>query len=202
MSEANRIVVWNTKKIISFPLSLTSLSLQLLDIRTTKQMSFDGGALPVYPVETAKIRSNPNWKTVPPPAELQDRRVEITGPVDRKMVINGLNSGANTFMADFEDSSSPTWSNMTEGQRNMRDANAGDISFTNERTGKVYVLKDEPAKLLVRPRGLHLNENHVTVNGTVMSGSLFDFGVYFFHNVQTCLKRGGCIYYYIPKLEG
>jgi len=128
--------------------------------------------------------------------------VEITGPVDRKMVINGLNSGANTYMADFEDSTSPTWSNQTEGQRNLRDANEGSISYTNPRTGKVYVLKNNPAKLLVRPRGLHLNEDHMTVNSVTMSGSLFDFGVYFFHNVHGLLRKGGCVYYYIPKLEG
>lgn len=179
--------------------------LQLLSIRRSRQMAYDGGALPAFPPETRAVRESRAWRCAAPPAELRDRRVEITGPVDRKMVINGLNSGANTFMADFEDSSSPTWSNMTEGQRNVRDANAGDISYTNERTGKVYVLRDNPAKLLVRPRGLHLSESHMTVNGSVMSGSLFDFGVYFFHNAQTCIKRGGgggCIYYYIPKLEG
>ena len=122
-------------------------------------------------------------------------------PVDRKMVINGLNSGANVYMADFEDSTCPTWSNLTEGQRNLRDAVRGKITYTNPKTGKVYALKDKTSVLFVRPRGWHLDEAHVTVNGRVASGSLFDFGLYFYHNVHALLQNGTRPYYYLPKLE-
>jgi malate synthase len=122
-------------------------------------------------------------------------------PVDRKMVINGLNSGANVYMADFEDSTSPTWSNLTEGQRNLRDATRGKITYTNKQTGRVYALKEKTAVLFVRPRGWHLDEAHVTVNGRVASGSLFDFALYFYHNVHCLLQKGSRPYFYLPKLE-
>lgn len=117
------------------------------------------------------------------------------------MVINGLNSGASVYMADFEDSTSPTWQNITEGQRNLRDATRGDISFTNIKTGKVYALKPKTSVLFVRPRGWHLDEGHVTINGKVASGSIFDFAMYFYHNVHNLTKKGTGPYFYLPKLE-
>jgi malate synthase len=134
------------------------------------------------------------------PADLQDRRVEITGPTDRKMVINALNSGASMFMADFEDSSTPTWENQVQGQINMRDATNRTISFTNPE-GKQYQLAKQTATLLVRPRGWHLTEKHVVVDGQAMSGSLFDFGLYFFHNAKARLNQGSGVYLYLPKME-
>jgi malate synthase len=135
------------------------------------------------------------------PADLQDRRVEITGPVDRKMVINALNSGAKCFMADFEDASTPSWENMVEGQINLRDANARTIDFTDEKSGKSYALKDDPAVLIARARGLHLDEAHVTVDGAPVSGGFFDFVLYLFHNHASTAKNGSGPYFYIPKLE-
>ena len=125
----------------------------------------------------------------PIPADLMDRRVEITGPTDRKMIINALNSGAKVFMADFEDATSPTWTNLIEGQINLKDRWAGAIDFTDPKTGKAYALKADPAVLMVRPRGWHLPERHVTVDGEAMSGSLFDFGLYVFHNAKTAAGR-------------
>mmetsp|Transcript_37299 Transcript_37299/g.54916 ORF Transcript_37299/g.54916 Transcript_37299/m.54916 type:complete len:565 (+) Transcript_37299:273-1967(+) len=177
----------------------------LLAARESHAMEFDSGSLPCYPSETLEtIRNNPNWHCAPPPKDIMDRRVEITGPVDRKMVINGLNSGANVYMADFEDSSSPTWSNLTEGQRNLRDAVRGTISYTHPITGKVYAPRQtgKLAILFVRPRGWHLDEAHVTVNGRVASGSLFDFGLYFYHNAHLLVRKGSGVYFYLPKLEG
>jgi malate synthase len=137
----------------------------------------------------------------PLPKDLVDRRVEITGPPDRKMVINALNSGASCFMADFEDSCTPTWANLIEGQINLRDAVAGTIGFSDPASGKQYKLNDKTAVLLVRPRGWHLPEKHVLVDGRPMSGSLFDFGLYVFHNAKALLAKGSGPYFYLPKLE-
>jgi len=166
-------------------------------------LEYDGGALPRYPSETRHVREDASWRCAPPPEDIKDRRVEITGPVDRKMVINGLNSGASTYMADFEDSSAPTWSVVTEGQLNLRDAVTGTITYTNPKNGKLYAPRSSGrlATLLVRPRGWHLDEGHVTVDGKVSSGSLFDFGMYFFHNVHNLIKKGSGPYFYLPKLE-
>ena len=142
-----------------------------------------------------------DWKVAPIPADLLDRRVEITGPVDRKMIINALNSGAKVFMADFEDASSPMFANMVEGQANLKDRWAGAIGFTDPATGKAYALRDNPAALMVRPRGWHLPERHVTVDGREMSGSLFDFGLYVFHCAKTQMAEGATVAFYLPKLE-
>jgi len=188
----------------------------LLNARASRAMEFDSGAVPHFEGVAGKngggggnmmrephshATEDPHWQCAPIPDDVKDRRVEITGPVDRKMVINGLNSGANIYMADFEDSTSPTWSNLTEGQRNLRDAVGGKITYTNPATGRVYALKDKTAVLFVRPRGWHLDESHVTVNGRVASGSLFDFGLYFYHNVHSLLQKGSRPYFYLPKLE-
>ncbi|MDX2223606.1 MAG: malate synthase A, partial [Rhodospirillaceae bacterium] len=142
-----------------------------------------------------------DWTVAPIPAPLRDRRVEITGPVDRKMIINGLNSGANVFMADFEDSNAPTWANLIVGQQNLRDAVAGTISLDDPARGRQYRLKPNPAVLIVRPRGWHLDEAHVRVDGAPMSASLFDFGLYFFHNATTQAAQGKGPYFYLPKIE-
>ncbi|HEX4985415.1 MAG TPA: malate synthase A [Burkholderiales bacterium] len=173
--------------------------LELLARRAQRQNEIDAGKLPDFLPETKAIREA-QWQVAPVPADLQDRRVEITGPTDRKMVINALNSGANMFMADFEDSSTPTWDNQIQGQINMRDAIAGTISFTSPE-GKHYQLSAKPATLLVRPRGWHLVEKHVTVDGQPVSGSLFDFGLYFFHNARTRVQKKSGIYLYLPKME-
>jgi malate synthase len=141
-----------------------------------------------------------DWQVAPAPADLQDRRVEITGPTDRKMVINALNSGARGFMADFEDSNSPTWRNLVGGQANLIDAVSGTIEF-DAPGGETYRLSDETATLLVRPRGWHLPERHVTIDGTPVAGALFDFGLYFFHNAQRLIERGSGPYFYLPKME-
>jgi malate synthase len=172
---------------------------ELLALRVERQKRLDSGELPGFPVETRGIRES-EWKVAPIPADLQDRRVEITGPVDRKMVINALNSGAKIYMADFEDSHAPTWRGTLEGQVNMRDAVRRDIAFTSPE-GKSYKLNDKIATLLIRPRGWHLLEKHVLVDGKPVSGSLFDFGLAFFHNARELLKRGSGPYYYLPKLE-
>ena len=172
----------------------------LLKQRETLSASFDAREKPHFQ-HSPEVDSN-EWTCAQIPDDLLDRRVEITGPVDRKMVINGLNSGANVYMADFEDSSSPTWENMIQGQRNLRDAVAGTISFTNARTGKVYKLKSKTSVLFARPRGWHLDEAHLLINGRIASGSILDFGLYFYHNVQTLLKQGTAPYFYLPKLEG
>ena len=172
---------------------------ELLDRRVARQKELDAGKLPGFLPETRSVREA-DWKVAPVPADLQDRRVEITGPTDRKMVINALNSGANMFMADFEDSSTPTWDNQLQGQINMRDAVRGTIAFTSPE-GKQYKLNDKIATLLVRPRGWHLLEKHVLVDGEPMSGSLFDFGLYFFHNAKERVARKSGIYLYLPKME-
>jgi malate synthase len=171
----------------------------LLEKRAERQAAFDAGALPGFLPETEAIRSDPNWKVAPVPADLQKRHVEITGPTDRKMMINALNSGADVFMADFEDANSPTWDNMAGGHINLRDAIDRSISLATP--DKDYRLNAEVAVLLVRPRGWHLDEKHVTVDGRPMSGSLFDFGLYVFHNARRLIDMGSGPYFYLPKLE-
>ncbi len=174
---------------------------ELLARRAVRQRELDAGKLPDFLLETAPVRNDDGWKVKPiSNADLQDRRVEITGPVDRKMVINALNSGASTFMADFEDSNTPTWSNQIEGQINMRDAVRRTIDFTNE-AGKAYQLADKTATLIVRPRGWHLPEKHMRVDGKPVSGSIFDFALYFFHNAAELLARDSGPYFYLPKME-
>lgn len=174
--------------------------LKLLENRVIKQVYFDAGNFPSFPKETKSIRES-DWVCAALPEDLLDRRVEITGPVDRKMVINALNSGAKTFMADFEDSNSPNITNNLEGQINLRDAINKTISFYNKKKDKTYSLNEETATLLVRPRGLHLNEKHFIVDGEEMSGSLVDFGLFFFHNIKTLQEQGSATYFYLPKLE-
>jgi malate synthase len=173
---------------------------RLLGLRAERQARIDAGELPDFLPETAAIRAA-EWRVAPVPADLQDRRVEITGPVDRKMVVNALNSGASCFMADFEDATTPTWANQVLGQRNLADAIRRRIDFEDPGTGKAYRLAQRPAVLLVRPRGWHLPERHVMVDGEPMSGSLFDFGLYVFHNARELLARGTGPYFYLPKLE-
>ena len=174
--------------------------LELLADRVKRQASFDAGATPDFLAETRAIREG-DWKVAPIPADLEDRRVEITGPVDRKMIVNALNSGAKVFMADFEDASSPVFANMIEGQANLKDLWAGKIDFTDERTGKRYAVKQERAALMVRPRGWHLDERHVLIDGEVMSGSLFDFGLYVFHSAKAQAAAGSTPAFYLPKME-
>jgi malate synthase len=181
-------------------LKLNEERLDLLKAREEQQAYFDQGNFPTFNPETQHVR-NSEWEVKNIPADLQDRRVEITGPVDRKMVINALNSGAKVFMADFEDSNTPTWENVMNGQQNMMDANHRRIHLVNEQTGKEYKLSENPAVLLVRPRGLHLNEKHVLVDGQEISGSLFDFGLYVFHNTHCLMERDSAPYFYLPKLE-
>ncbi|SCV69456.1 BQ2448_2476 [Microbotryum intermedium] len=172
----------------------------LLARRKLEQAKYDAGALPDFLPETRHVREDKTWTGPAPLPGLQDRRVEITGPVDRKMVINALNSGAATFMADFEDSNAPTWSNNLDGQVNLRDAVRRTISFKNP-NGKEYKLVEKPATLLVRARGWHLDEIHVTVDGEAMSGGIFDFGLYFFWNAKETIARGFGPYFYLPKME-
>lgn len=172
---------------------------ELLHQREQRQTAIDNGQMPDFLPETAHIRQR-EWTVAPIPADLQDRRVEITGPVDRKMIINALNSGANVFMADFEDSHSPTWQATIEGQMNLRDAIRGTITFTNP-DGKQYQLNEQTATLLVRPRGWHLPEKHVLCDGRPVSASLFDFGLFFFHNAHALIAKGTGPYFYLPKLE-
>ncbi|MEQ8434988.1 MAG: malate synthase A [Oceanicaulis sp.] len=175
--------------------------LRLLAEREARQKRLDSGEeILDFPAETAAIRAG-DWTVPKAPADLADRRVEITGPVDRKMVINALNSDAKCFMADFEDASTPSWTNMMDGQINLRDANARTIALTDEASGKSYALKDDPAVLIARARGLHLDEAHVTVDGEPVSGGFFDFVLYLIHNHASTAKNGSGPYYYIPKLE-
>ncbi|MGQ9908533.1 MAG: malate synthase A [Candidatus Flexifilum sp.] len=171
----------------------------LLDRRAARQAAIRAGELPDFLPETAFIRAG-DWRVAPIPPDLRDRRVEITGPTDRKMIINALNSGANVFMADFEDANAPTWDNLLDGQINLRDAVRRTITFTNE-AGKRYQLNDSPAVLMVRPRGWHLVEKHLLVDGAPISASLFDFGLYLLHNADALLVRGTGPYFYLPKLE-
>ncbi|RYL93396.1 malate synthase A [Sporolactobacillus sp. THM7-4] len=173
---------------------------ELLDRRKARQKEFDKGERPNFLKETKSIREG-NWRIAPLPEDLKDRRVEITGPAsDRKMVINALNSGAKCFMADLEDAMSPSWDNVIQAQINLRDAVRKTISFVNS-NGKHYDLKNETAVLMVRPRGWHMIEKNVLVNDVPISGSLFDFGLYFFHNVKQLLKDGTSAYFYLPKME-
>ena len=173
---------------------------RLLALREQVQTKLDGGENPKFLSETENIREA-DWTVEPLPADLIDRRVEITGPVDRKMVINALNSGASVFMADFEDATTPTWTNLIEGQINLRDAARRNIKFTDSKKNKAYNLNDKIATLMVRPRGWHLPEKHVVVDGQPMSGSLFDFGMYFFHCAKDLMSQGTGPYFYLPKLE-
>ena len=172
---------------------------ELLAKRRVRQQELEAGKMPDFLPETAEIRKA-EWKVAPIPADLLDRRVEITGPVDRKMIINALNSGANVFMADFEDSHSPTWQNNLEGQANLVDAVRRRISYVSPE-GKRYQLNPQLATLLVRPRGWHLDERHFQVDGKSISGALFDFGLFFFHNAKELVRRGTSPYFYLPKLE-
>jgi malate synthase len=172
---------------------------QLLERRRERQAELAAGVLPDFLSETRSVREDPGWQVAVPPRDLWDRRVEITGPVDRKMVINALNSGARVFMADFEDANSPTWENCVQGQANLIDAVERTISL--ETPEKSYSLNDDVATLLVRPRGWHLHEKHVLVDGEPVSASLFDFGLYMFHCAQRLLDRGSGPYFYLPKLE-
>ena len=172
---------------------------ELLARRRTVQREINHGKFPDFLPETAAIRQS-EWKVAPIPKDLVDRRVEITGPVDRKMIINALNSGANVFMADFEDSNSPTWSNNLEGQYNLREAIRGTIRYESPE-GKKYQLGAKPATLVVRPRGWHLDEKHFLADGKPISASLFDFGLYFFHNAKELLGKGSGPYFYLPKME-
>ena len=172
----------------------------LLNDRKSKQSLIDNGQFPDFLSETKKIRES-SWQVNPIPIDLKDRRVEITGPVDRKMIINALNSGVKVFMADFEDSNSPTWSNIINGQINLFDANKGTINFTNPKNGKYYSLNDQIATLMVRLRGWHLNEKNALLDGEPISASIFDFGLYFFHNAKNLMDKGTGPYFYLPKLE-
>ena len=173
---------------------------ELLDARAARQARFDAGENPDFLAETRAIREDDSWRVAPVPEDLQDRRVEITGPTDRRMVINALNCGARVFMADFEDANTPSWDNMVDGHVNLKDAVRREIRFERE-DGRVYELNEETATLLVRPRGWHLVERHIEVDGEPISGSLFDFGLYFFHNAKELLSRGSGPYYYLAKLE-
>ncbi|HET9679624.1 MAG TPA: malate synthase A, partial [Gammaproteobacteria bacterium] len=171
----------------------------LLDDRKIRQREINAGKLPDFLPHDPKIHED-DWQVASIPADLQDRRVEITGPTDRKMVINALNSGARVFMADFEDSLTPTWNNLLEGQLNLRDANRQAIDFTSD-AGKDYTLNTDHAVLIVRPRGWHLPEKHALVDDKPIPGALFDFGLYLFHNAEQLHKNGSGPYFYLPKLE-
>jgi malate synthase len=171
---------------------------ELLARRAQRQKEFDAGAKPDLLKETQSIRDS-EWRVASQPKDMLDRRVEITGPTDRKMVINALNSGASTFMADFEDANCPTWHNMIDGQINLRDAVRRTITF--EQNGKQYRLNDKTAVIIPRPRGWHLDEKHVTVDGKPVSGGIFDFALFFFHNAKELIKRGSGPYFYLPKME-
>jgi malate synthase len=171
---------------------------ELLARRAARQKEFDAGRLPEFLPETKKIRDG-DWKVAGQPRDLLDRRVEITGPTDRKMVINALNCGASTFMADFEDANCPTWHNMIDGQINLRDAVRRTITL--QQSGKEYRLNERTAVLIPRPRGWHLDEKHVVIDGKPVSGAIFDFALYFFHNARELLARGSGPYFYLPKME-
>jgi malate synthase len=174
--------------------------LELLEARARRQADFDDGALPEFPAATAKLRAA-EWRVAPVPADLNDRRVEITGPVDRKMIINALNAPVQAFMADFEDSCSPTWGNVVRGQVNLFDAVRRTISYEDPATSKIYRLAERTATLIVRPRGWHLPEKHVRINGETVSGALFDFALFIANNHEALARRGTGPYFYLPKLE-
>lgn len=173
---------------------------ELLAARAARQARFDAGETPDFLPETAEIRAGA-WKIADTPPALVDRRVEITGPVDRKMIINALNSGARVFMADFEDATSPTWDNLVDGQVNLYDWARERLDYADPKSGKTYALQAKTATLIVRPRGWHLEERHVDVAGRPMSGALVDFGLFFFHNARTLHGDGRGPYFYLPKLE-
>lgn len=172
---------------------------ELLDRRRRRYAAIAAGDVPSFLPETEQIRTS-DWRVAPAPKDLQDRRTEITGPVDRKMIINALNSGAQVYMADFEDSNAPTWENCIQGQVNLRDAARLTIAYTNPE-GQEYTLQEKLATLAVRPRGWHLYEKHLLVDGAPVSGSLLDFGLFFFHNARTLIERGTGPYFYLPKME-
>jgi len=172
----------------------------LLNERCEVQAKIDLGWKPGFDSTTTAVRESV-WQVAKTPRDLQDRRVEITGPVERKMIINALNSGAKVFMADFEDSNAPGWDNIMQGQINLKDAVRKTISYTNAATGKVYTLNPRVATLMVRPRGLHLTENHIMIDEAPAIASLVDFGLYFFHNAVTLMQHGSAPYFYLPKLE-
>jgi malate synthase len=172
---------------------------ELMARRAARQSEFDAGKTPDFLAETAPVREG-SWTVAPQPKDLQDRRVEITGPTDRKMIINALNSGANVFMADFEDSNCPTWANMVEGQINLCDAVRRTISFESPE-GKKYTLNEKTATLMVRPRGWHLLERHLKVDGEPVAAAFFDFGLFFFHNARELIQRATGPYFYLPKME-
>ncbi|MDH5373228.1 MAG: malate synthase, partial [Acidimicrobiia bacterium] len=171
----------------------------LLAARAERQLRIDAGEMPSFLTETRDIREA-DWSVAPIPADLMNRRVEITGPVERKMMINALNSGAKVFMADFEDSNTPSWANTIEGQANLIDAHTRTISFENP-DGKRYELNEETATLLVRPRGWHLDEKHCVVDGEPISAAIFDCGMYLFHSAKLAMEAGSGPYFYLPKLE-
>ncbi|MFD2632005.1 malate synthase A [Idiomarina piscisalsi] len=173
---------------------------ELLEKRQQRQAHYDSGALPDFDPNTQDIRES-DWKIAPLPKDLQKRRLEITGPVDRKMVINALNANVDCYMADFEDSQSPTWDGMVNGQINLRDANLGGMTYTDPNSGKHYKVGENPALLIARVRGLHLPEKHVQRNGQAIPGALMDFTLYFLLNYQQRLQKGTGVYYYLPKLE-
>ena len=172
---------------------------ELMRLRAERQAKLDAGETFGFLPETRAIREG-HWTVAPVPADLQDRRVEITGPTDRKMVINALNSGASTFMADFEDSLTPTWENVVRGQINLRQAIDRTIGFKSPE-GKVYELGEKTATLIVRPRGWHLLERHMLVDGEPVAGAFFDFGLFMFHNAEKLVANGSGPYFYLPKME-
>lgn len=173
--------------------------LDLLQKRRARQLQIDAGQDPTFLPETASVRADPRWRVAPIPADLQRRHIEITGPTDKKMLINALNCGAEMFMADFEDANAPTWANMLQGQLNLTDAIERTIYLKTPE--KEYRLNDKVATLMVRPRGWHLEEKHLRIDGSIMSASLFDFGLYFFRNARRLLNKGTGPYFYLPKLE-
>ncbi len=172
----------------------------LMAERETRQAKLDAGALPDFLPETKEIREG-NWKITSVPDDLQKRWVELTGPTERKMVINALNSGADVFMTDFEDALSPTWENIVEGQIALLDYWNDELTFTDPNSGKSYEVGPSPAMLLVRPRAWHLPEDHILLDGKPVAGSLVDFGLYFFHNAKRILEKGTGPYFYLPKIE-
>lgn len=172
----------------------------LLEVRRKEQLRYDAGERPTFLEETKRVRER-EWQVAQLPEDLLDRRVEITGPVERKMIINALNSGANCFMADFEDSTAPTWANMLNGQMNLADAIRRQIDFVDEARGKEYNLNEKIGTLLVRPRGWHLWEKHLLVDGKPVPAGIFDFGLYFYHNASTLLQNGTGPYFYLPKMQ-